>query len=161
MIIILRRACVTAIRHCVRQRLAGNLLNHYRIKGPIDIDRVARFLPRIGPGQGGGVVGSVGDMLRRVKTPAGLPSLNDPRILPGVLHLHSLGYRNYMLYGVERWISRKENIPAFRGKAKELTSEIERLRREKPAGWADLSRRYEDAIVGLEVLIQQSQKTRK
>lgn len=141
--------------------LAGNLLNHYRLKGPIDMTVVSRFLSQLGPGQGGGAVSSLGDMLRRVKTAEGLPSLNDPRVLPAVLHLYALGYRNYMLYGVERWITRTENVPAFRGKVRELTSEIGRLRRSRPAGWTDRSRRYADAIAGLEDLIEQSQRPRK
>ncbi|MHC4505757.1 MAG: hypothetical protein ACYTFI_20830, partial [Planctomycetota bacterium] len=141
--------------------LAGNLLNHYRLKGPIDISAAGRYFLRVGPGQGGDVVGGLGDMLRRVRTPDGVPSLNDPRVMPGVLHLYAIGYRNYMLYGVERWIAFEENLPAFRGKVDELRTEIGRLRRERPEGWEDLSRRYEDAVGGLADLIEKSEKGKK
>ena len=141
--------------------LAGNLLNHYRLKGPIDLNLASRFLRRVGPGQGGRVVGSLGDLLRRVRLPDGKPSLNRPDVLPGVLHVYALGYRNYMLYGVERWITLKANIPAFRNKMDELKTEIERLRRDRPEDWEELSRRYEDAIDGLRNLIEKSEKAKE
>jgi len=141
--------------------LAGNLLNHYRLKGPIDLARVSRFLRRLGPGQGGPVVNSLGDLLRRVKLPDGRPALNRPDVLPAVLHLYALGYRDYMLYGVERWIASKSNISLFRDKIAELRTETERLRRDKPNGWKDLSRRYEDAIAGLGRLIEKAEKARR
>lgn len=122
---------------------------------------VGRYLLRVGLGQGGDVINGLGDMLRRVKTPDGIPSLNDPRTIPGVLHLYALGYRNYMLYGVERWIALKANIPIFRKKSAEVRSEIERLRRDRPEGWEDLSRRYEDATDGLRDLIEKSEKAKR
>lgn len=141
--------------------LAGNLLNHYRLTGPIDMDLVGRYLLQIGPDRGGPVVGSLGDMLRRMKTTDGKPGLNDPRVLPGVLHLYALGYRNYMLYGVERWIAEKQNVPAFRQKVAELRTEIRRLEHRKPEGWADLVHRYEDAIDGLGELIGRSENVKQ
>lgn len=141
--------------------LAGNLLNHYRLKGPVDLGLVSRFLQRVGPGQGGRVVDSLGDLLRRVKLPDGHPGLNRPDVLPGVLHVYALGYRRYMLYGVERWIALKSNIPLFRKKSHELKSEIERLRRDRPDGWEDLSRRYEDAIEGLSGLVEKAEQAKE
>jgi sialate O-acetylesterase len=138
--------------------LAGNLLNHYRLFGPIDLDAVARFLAQVGPGRGGGAVGSLGDLMRRVKMADGRPALNDPRVLPALLDLYAIGYRNYMLYGVERWISYTENVPAFREKIRQLENEIQRLKHEKPAGWQDLTRRYQDAIEGLKQLIVAAEK---
>ena len=134
--------------------LAGNLLNHYRLEGPTDLEAVGRYLLRIEPGRGGPVVGNLGDLLLRVKKPDGRDNLSDPQVLPGVLHLYALGCRNYMLYGVERWIGRPENVPAFRGEIKRLKAEVARLRHDEPEGWADRSRRYEDAIKGLNVMIE-------
>ena len=104
------------------------------------------------------MAGGLGDMARRVKMPDGRESLNDPRVLPGVLHLYSLGYRNYMLYGVERWIAKRGNVPVFRRKISELRAEMDRLRRDRPDGWEDLSRRYEDAVDGLGELVKKSDK---
>ena len=146
---------------CTSTNLAANLLNHYRLKGPIDVAAAGRFLRRLGPRQGGGAVGDLGDLLRRLKAPDGEPSLNRPDVLPAVLHLYALGYRNYMLYGVERWITLKRNVPAFARKVDELRTEIERLRRDKPRGWRDLSRRYEDAVGGLTDMIEKARKARK
>jgi sialate O-acetylesterase len=140
--------------------LAGNLLNHYRLLGPIDVSAVARFLEQVAPGRGGGVIGSLGDLLRRVKMPDGRPALNHPQAVPAVLHLYGIGYRNYMLYGVERWISYNDNVPAFREKVRQLRSEIQRLHREKPERWQDLSRRYGDAIDGLNELIDRTESRR-
>jgi len=138
--------------------LAANLLNHYRLKGPIDTDIVGRFLLRVEPGQGGDAISNLGDMLLRVRTPDGIPSLNHPRIIPGVMHLYALGCRDYMLYGVERWIAREENIPAFRRKIDELKTEIKRLQRDRPEHWLDRSRRYQDAVKGLDELLKKSEK---
>ena len=138
--------------------LAGNLLNHYRIEGPIDIAFVGQFFLRIGPGQGGPAVGYLGDTLRRIKTSGDVPSLNDPRAMPGVLHLYALGCRDYMLYGVERWIASADNIPVFRKKIDDLKTEIERLRRDRPDRWQDRSRRYQDAIEGLQELLKKCRK---
>jgi hypothetical protein len=65
-----------------------------------------------------------------------------------------------MLYGVERWISYRENLPAFREKTQQLRQEIQSLQREKPEGWQDLSRRYRDAIDGLNELIERTESTK-
>jgi len=138
--------------------LAGNLLNHYRLLGPIDLNVVGGFLAKVGPGQGEGAVGGLGDLLRRIKMPDDRPALNHPQVLPAILHLYAIGYRNYMLYGVERWISYYENVPAFRKKIQQLRYEIESLSREEPTGWQDLSRRYQDAIDGLNELIDRTEK---
>jgi len=141
--------------------LAGNLLNHYRLLGPIDREVVSGFLMQVGPGQGQGAVGDLGDLLRRVKLSDGRPALNDPHVMPALLHLYGIGYRNYMLYGVERWISYKENVPAFRKGIERLQTEIKRLKTERPVGWQDLSRRYADAVEGLEVFISNVLKSNK
>jgi len=141
--------------------LAGSLLNHYRLKGPIDPAQISRYLQRIGPGRGGNVVSSLGDTLRRIKLPDGRPGLNHPDVLPGLLHVYALGYRDYMLYGVERWIAYRANAPAFRKKVEALNAEIERLRRGKPEGWADLCGRYADAVEGLKALIEKAETAKK
>ncbi len=138
--------------------LAGNLINPQRLNGPIDLKVVGGHLSRIGPGQGGGVVSGLGDTMRRIKADDGTEALNDPEVLPGVLNVYTIGYRNYMLYGVERWITYKKNIPAFRAKVDELTAEIARLKRDKPDGWQDLASRYADAVEGLKALIDKAEK---
>ncbi|MBL7134625.1 MAG: HEAT repeat domain-containing protein [Phycisphaerae bacterium] len=138
--------------------LAGNLINHQRINGPIDLKVVGRHLGRIGPGQGGGVVSGLGDTMRRIKADDGTEALNDPQVLQGVLNVYAIGYRNYMLYGVERWITYRKNIPAFRAKVDELTAEIKRLQKDKPDKWQDLSARYGDAVEGLKALIDRAEK---
>ena len=100
----------------------------------------------------------MGDLFRRIKLPDGRQALNDPQVLSALLHIYGIGYRRYMLYGVEHWTSYKENIPAFRKKIMELRSEIKNLKRAKPEGWRDLSRRYEDAINGLNEWISRAEK---
>lgn len=97
--------------------LAGTLLNHYRIEGPIDLAATARYLKRIAPGQGGDVVGDLGDV--------------------------------------------KDHLPALREEVRRLEREIQRLRHKKPHGWADLSNRYADAIVGLKEVIATAEKPGK
>jgi len=141
--------------------LAGNLLNHYRIEGPIDVKVVGRFLGKIGPGQGGRVVGSLGDLLRRLKMPDGQSALGHRDVIPAVLRLYSIGYRNYFLYGVWRWITVKDHIPAIRREIGRLQGEIQRLSDEKPDGWENLSRRYADAIEGFQAVIDKAQKSGK
>ena len=141
--------------------LAGNLLNHYRIEGPIDVVAAGRFLARVGPGQGGSVVGSLGDMLRRVKLPDGKKALGHPQVLPALLHLYSIGYRRYFLYGVWHWIEPKDYLPLLAREIPRLRGEIQRLQREKPARWRDLSRRYADAIDGLQAAIAKAKTSRK
>ena len=134
--------------------LAGTLLNHYRIAGPIDLAAAARYLQKIGPGQGGDVVGDLGDMLRRIQLPGSTKkALDDPEVMSAVLHLHAIGYRNYFLYGVWRWVTLEDHVPAIQEEIRRLRVEIERLGREKPEGWRDLSSRYADAIEGLEAEI--------
>jgi len=141
--------------------LAGNLLNHYRIEGPIDVKAVGRFLGKIGPGQGGRVVGSLGDLLRRLKMPDGQSALGHRDVMPAVLHLYSIGYRNYFLYGVWRWVNIPYHLPALRQEIKRLEGEIKRLKSEKPDRWADLSARYADAIEGLQAVIDKAKTSKK
>ncbi|HUT10616.1 MAG TPA: hypothetical protein VMY42_08970, partial [Thermoguttaceae bacterium] len=112
------------------------------------------YLQKIGPGQGGDVVGDLGDMLRRIQLPGSTKkALDDPEVMSAVLHLHAIGYRNYFLYGVWRWVTLEDHLPAIREEIRRLRNEIERLDREKPEGWRDLSARYADAIEGLEAEI--------
>jgi len=141
--------------------LAGNLLNHYRIEGPIDVAAAGRFFRKIGPGQGGNVVGGLGDMLRRVKVADEKKALGHPKVLPAVLHLYSLGYRNYFLYGLWRWIDVREHIPLLQQEIKRLEGEIKRLQSEKSDRWKDLSARYADAIQGLREVIDDARKSKK
>jgi len=141
--------------------LAGNLLNHYRIEGPIDVSAAGRYFRKIGSGQGGRVVGGLGDMLRRVQVTGGKKALGHPEVLPAVLHLYSLGYRNYFLYGLWRWIDLQENLPVLRKEIDRLEGEIKRLRKEKPDRWADLSARYADAIDELRNVIADAAKSKK
>jgi sialate O-acetylesterase len=141
--------------------LAGNLLNHYRIEGPIDVAAAGRYFKKIGPGQGGSVVGGLGDMLRRVQATDGQKALGHPEVMPGVLHLYSLGYRNYFLYGIWRWVKLEDHLPALRQEIKRLEGEIKRLKSEKPDQWADLSARYADAIEGLQAVIDKARTSRK
>jgi len=141
--------------------LAGNLLSHYRIEGPIDVAAAGRYFKKIGPGQGGGVMGSLGDLLRRVQTTDGQKALGHPEVMPGVLHLYSLGYRNYFLYGIWRWVKLEDHLPALRQEIKRLEGEIKRLKSEKPDRWADLSARYADAIEGLQSVIDNAKPSRK
>jgi hypothetical protein len=133
-----------------------NVLNHARLTGPVDLKTIGRFLGNVGPGQGGEFIDDLGDALRRIKMDDGAPSLNHPDAMPGILNLYSIGYRNYMLYGVERWIARPQNVPDFQSKIDELENRIEQLRRDKPGNWPDLVGRYEDAIEGLRQLVQKS-----
>ena len=141
--------------------LAGNLLNHYRIEGPIDVVAAGRYFRKIGPGQGGNVVGSLGDMLRRVRTTGGQKALGHREVMPGVLHLYSLGYRNYFLYGIWRWVNIPDHIPALRREIRRLEGEIKRLKSEKPDRWSDLSVRYADAIEGLQAVIDNAKTSKK
>ena len=141
--------------------LAGNLLNHYRIKGPIDVVAAARFLAGIGPGQGGDVVGNLGDMLRRVKLPNGEKALDHPKVMSALLDLYSIGYRNYFLYGIWHWVKVKDHAPAIRKKIQQLQGEIKRLRQDKPKGWRDLTERYTDAIDDLNYVIETDGKGRR
>jgi sialate O-acetylesterase len=140
---------------------AGNLLNHYRIAGPIDIAAVARYFNKIGAGQGGRVVGGLGDLLRRLEAADGHKALGDPKVLPAVLHLYSLGYRKYFLYGLWRWIDVKGSIPVLRQEIERLEGEIKRLRSDKPERWDDLSSRYADAIESLQGVIEDAQTSKK
>jgi len=140
--------------------LAGTLLNHYRIKGPIDVAAAARYLKRIAPGQGGDVVGDLGDMLRRIQLPnSKKKALDHPQVMSAVLHLYAMGYRRYFLYGVWHWVTMEDHLPALREEIQRLQGEIQRLRRERPQGWADLSARYADAIVGLKEVIAKAGKS--
>jgi len=138
--------------------VAGNLINHQRLNGPIDLKIVGGYLSRVGPGQGSGALSNLGDTMRRIKTADGREALNAPQVLAGVLNVYAIGYRNYMLYGVERWITYKKNIPAFRAKVDELTVDIGRLKRDKPDRWKDLTARYADAVEGLNALIDKAEK---
>jgi sialate O-acetylesterase len=138
--------------------VAGNLLNHQRLNGPIDLKVVGRYFSRLRPGQGSGAISDLGDTMRRIKLDDGTEALNSPDVLPGVLNLYAIGYRNYMLYGVERWIAYGKNVPAFRAKIDELTAETDRLKQEKPEGWKDLAARYADAIEGLRAVIDRAEK---
>lgn len=139
--------------------IAGNLINHQRINGPIDVKLVGDYLAKLRPGLGSEAVSSLGDALRRIKMKgADRPSLNSPDALPGVLNAYAIGYRDYMLYGVERWISEPENIPAFRAKIDELTAEIRRLKKDRSPGWEDRAARYADAIDGLKAMIANIEK---
>lgn len=52
----------------------------------------------------------------------------------------------------------KQNVPAFRTKVDELTAEIDRLKRDKPEGWKDLTARYADDIEGLKAMIDRAEK---
>ena len=140
---------------------AGNLLNHYRIEGPIDVAAVGRYFKKVGPGQGGNVMGSLGDLLRRLQLPDGKKALGHPDAFPGLLNLYSLGYRNYFLYGLWRWIDVKAHVPALRQEIKRLEGEVKRLRSEKPDGWGDLSARYADAIEGLQAVIDKAKTSKK
>jgi len=141
--------------------LAGNLLNHYRIEGPIDVAAAGRYFKKIGPGQGGSVVGGLGDMLRRVQATDGQKALGHPEVMPGVLHLYSLGYRNYFLYGIWRWVKLEDHLPALRQEIKRLEGEIKRLKGKKPDRWVDLSARYADAIEGLQAVIDKAKTSGK
>jgi len=140
---------------------AGNLLNHYRIAGPIDVAAVGRYFKRVGPGQGGDVMGNLGDLLRRLRESDGQAALGHREVMPGVLHLYSLGYRNYFLYGIWRWVKLEDHLPALRQEIKRLEGEIKRLKGDKPDRWADLSARYADAIVGLEAVIDKAKTSGK
>ena len=62
-----------------------------------------------------------------------------------------------MLYGVERWILYNQDVPAFREKIRQVRHEIHDLDRERPEGRQDLSRRYRDAIDGLNELIDRTE----
>ncbi len=142
--------------------LAGTLLNHYRLKGPIDIPAIIRYYKQIGPGQGGDVVGDLGDTLRRIQMPDGqTKALDDPEVMSALLHLYAIGYRNYFLYGVFHWITMEKHTPAIRAEIERLEDEIERLRRDKPGQWQDLSDRYADAIEGLEAEIARAESRRR
>jgi sialate O-acetylesterase len=141
--------------------LAGNLLNHYRIEGPIDVVAAGRFFGKIGPGQGGPVVGGLGDLLRRLQATDGQKALGHRQVMPQVLHLYSLGYRKYFLYGIWRWVDVPAQIPAIQREITRLEGEIKRLRSEKPERWSDLSARYADAIVALQDVIDKSQADNK
>ena len=140
---------------------AGNLLNHYRIEGPIDVAAVGRYFKKVGPGQGGDVMGNLGDLLRRLPFADGTKALGHPDALPGVLHLYSIGYRNYFLYGLWRWIDVRKHSPALRQEIKRLEGEIKRLRSEKPERWDDLSARYADAIESIQDAIDQAKTSKK
>lgn len=140
---------------------AGNLLNHYRIAGPIDVAAVGRYFKRIGPGQGGDVMGNLGDLLRRLPYSDNEKALGHPNAFPGLLNLYSLGYRNYFLYGLWRWIDVKAHVPALGQEIRRLEGEIRRLRSEKPDGWSDLSARYADAIEGLRDVINAAKSSKK
>jgi len=107
------------------------------------------------------MVSHLGDLLRRIKLPDGSSSLNDPEALRAVLHLYSIGYRNYMLYGVDSWIRKPQNLPVFRAEIQRWQGEIERLRRERPGGWQDRVGRYEDAIQGLGELVARIEQERR
>jgi len=142
--------------------LAGTLLNHYRIEGPIDILAAASYYRKIGPGQGGDVVSSLGDMLRRIQLPdSEKKALGHPEVMSALLHLYSLGYRRYFLYGVWHWVLMEEHFPAMRAEMRRLESEIKRLRREKPAGWRDLAGRYIAAIEGLAAAIAKAEQRKR
>jgi len=122
----------------------------------------AQYLKTIGPGQGGDVVADLGDMLRRVQLPGGKrKALDHPEVMSALLHLYGLGYRNYFLYGVWHWVTLEDHIPAMRTEMQRLRDEIQRLQRDKPDGWRDLSSRYADAIEGLEAVIEKFRNTRK
>ena len=125
-----------------------------------DIREIVRAL--IDRAKGGDVVADLGDMLRRIQLPnSKKKALGHPEVMSAVLHLYSMGYRRYFLYGVWHWVDVEEHAPAIREEMRRLRSEIERLRREKPRGWGDLSARYADAIVGLEEAIAKYGKPRK
>ena len=118
----------------------------------------ARCLKKIGPGQGGPVVGDLGDLFRRVYLPDGKrKAMDHPEVVSTVLHLHSLGYRNYCLYGAWRWMTVEDHVPAIRAEMRRLESEIQRLTAEKPKGWKDLSGRYAAAIEGLAEVIDKAE----
>jgi hypothetical protein len=132
--------------------IAGNILNHQRLNGPIDLKVVGGHMSKVTPGRGHGGISDLGDTMRRVKF-NGREAMNSPDVLPGVLNLYAIGYRNYMLYGINQWVAYPENVPAFRAKVDELTAEIKRLEKDKPEGWQDLVGRYSDAIDGLKKMI--------
>jgi len=141
--------------------LAGMQLNHYRIHGEIDLQFVARYLGRIEPGRGGPVVSYLGDLLRRTKLPDGNSALNDPQVLCAILELYAIGYRKYMLYGVEFWIRDPKCIPVIREKVRELQQRIEQLEKERPPMWRDLEGRYAAAIEGLQALARRIEERRR
>ncbi len=53
-----------------------------------------------------------------------------------------------------RILAKKEFHPAVKKKIAELKADVSRLGRDKPAGWLERKRRYEDAIAGLEEILQ-------
>jgi hypothetical protein len=57
-----------------------------------------------------------------------------------------------------KWVMYKQNVPAFRAKVDELTAEIDRLKRDKPEGWKDLTARHADDIEGLKAMIDRAEK---
>jgi len=133
---------------------AGNLLNHYRVKGPIEYAKVTRYFERVGPGQGSPAMSNLGDLLRRLQVPGSQrKALDQPDVLPALLHLYAIGYRNYFLYGIWRWVTLENHLPALHKETRRLEREIRRLRSEKPESWEDLSTRYADAIAGLKEVI--------
>jgi len=141
---------------------AGNLLNHYRVKGPIDHAQVARYFKRVGPGQGSPAMGNLGDLLRRLQVPGTQQKVLDrPDVLPALLHLYAIGYRNYFLYGIWRWVTVENHLPLLHEEISRLERETRTLRSEKPESWEDLSTRYADAIEGLKEVIASAEESRK
>ncbi len=118
----------------------------------VDRDLLAKYLLGLQPGQMGRGIQSLGNTIRRMDI------LNDPKILPGVLNVYSLGCRQWMLYGVERWIANKQNRPIFADHIKRWKAAAAKLRKSKPAGYQDRARRYDMAVDGLERLIRKSKR---
>ncbi len=150
----------TAIAHAILARkpfcdhttleIAGTIINHFRLDGPVDYIAVGKYFEKIEPGRGSEIIPNLGDMLRRYSYDDDKrKALGHPEVMRGVLHLYALGYRKYFLYGVWHWVNVEEHVDAINNKIKELEKEIVRLNREKPQGWKDLSARYADAIEDL------------
>jgi len=126
---------------------------HYWAGVKVDLALISRYMREMDIGRvGGGGLYSLGNTLRRMDL------LSRPDIFPGVLNLYALGCRNYMLYGVERWIAVPANVPAIRKKIEQLKGRIDRLGRDKPIDWLDRKRRFEDAIPALEQLLRKIEK---
>jgi hypothetical protein len=139
--------------------LATVIIDHSRIDGPVDFEALASFMSKIGPAQGGAYLNNLGSTLRRVRI-SDIPNdkaFGHPSIFPQVLRLYALGARRYCLYTTWHWFPYENHLPTLRGELKHLRQEIERLKREKPPGWQDLSRRYADAIVGLQEVIDEAE----
>jgi hypothetical protein len=101
-------------------------------------------------------------MLRRIRLPDGeAKALGHPEVMSALLHLYSLGYRRYFLYGIWHWVKVDDHFPAMRAEIGRVKNEVTRLNQEKPAGWRDLAGRYAAAIEGLEAEIARAKQKRR